>query len=59
MMRGNADASTVATAIADAIHADPPPARVVVPESSAGMAGLRGSMAPEQLRSILASSYGI
>ena len=59
MMRDQPDAADVATAIADAIHADPPPGRVVVPAASAGMAGLRGSMAPEQLRSILASSYGI
>lgn len=59
LMRESADASTVAVAIADAIHADPPPGRVVVPASSTAMAGLRGSMAPEQLRSILAASYGI
>ena len=59
LMRENADASPVAVAIADAIHADPPPGRVVVPASSAAMAGLRGSMAPEQLRPLLAASYGI
>ena len=59
MMRDQPDAADVATAIADAIHADPPPARVVVPASSAGLAGLRGTMAPEQLRSMLAASYGI
>ena len=59
LMRENDDASPVAVAIADAIHADPPPGRVVVPASSAAMAGLRGSMPPEQLRSVLAASYGI
>ena len=58
-MRNEGDASPVATAIADAIHADPPPARIVVPAASAGVAGLRGTMAPEQLRSVLAASYGI
>ena len=59
LMRDQGDASEVALAIADAIHADPPPARVVVPAASAGLAGLRGSMSPEQLRSMLAASYGI
>jgi NAD(P)-dependent dehydrogenase (short-subunit alcohol dehydrogenase family) len=59
MMRENDDASPVAVAIADAIHADPPPGRVVVPASSAATAGLRGSMAPEQLRSLISASYGI
>ena len=34
-MRANSDPGEVARAIADAIEADPPPARVVVPESSA------------------------
>ena len=59
MMRENPDASTVAEAIADAIHAEPPPGRVVVPAGSAATAGLRGSMRPEQLRALLAASYGI
>lgn len=59
LMRESGDATEVAIAIADAIHADPPPARVVVPATSAGLAGLRGSMPAEQLRSMLAASYGI
>ena len=59
LMREQGDASEVAAAIADAIHADPPPGRVVVPAASAGLAGLRGSMAPEQLRSVLAASFKI
>ena len=59
LMREQGGAAEVARAIADAIHADPPPGRVVVPAASAGLAGLRGSMAPEQLRSMLAASYGI
>ena len=59
LMQESDDPSPVAIAIADAIHTDPPPARVVVPAASAGVAGLRGSMPPEQLRTILASSYGL
>ena len=59
LMRGQGGAHEVATAIADAVHAETPPARVIVPAASAGLAGLRGSMAPEQLRSMLAGSYGI
>ena len=59
MMRDQPDATDVAIAIADAIHTDPPPGRVIVPAASAGLAGLRGSMSPEQLRSVLAASYGI
>lgn len=59
LMRAQGEASEVARAIADAVHADPPPGRVVVPSSSTGLAGLRGSMAPEQLRSMLSASYGI
>ena len=58
-MRNEGEASPVAMAIAEAIHADPPPARVVVPAASLSVAGLRGTMAPEQLRSVLAASYGI
>ena len=59
LMREAGDASPVATAIADAIHADPPPGRVVVPQASTGIAALRGTMPAEQLRSALAASYGI
>ncbi|HUP84168.1 MAG TPA: SDR family oxidoreductase [Acidimicrobiales bacterium] len=59
MMRQSDDPGEVATAIADAVDADPPPARVVVPASSAGMVAARGSMPPEKLRGLLAKSYGV
>jgi NAD(P)-dependent dehydrogenase (short-subunit alcohol dehydrogenase family) len=58
-MRRQANPAEVAVAVADAIDADPPPARVVVPASSAGVVTARGATPPEQLRSLLAASYGI
>ena len=59
LMRAEGDPSPVAVAIADAIHTDAPPGRVVVPAASSAVAGLRGSMPPEQLRAVIAASYGI
>jgi NAD(P)-dependent dehydrogenase (short-subunit alcohol dehydrogenase family) len=58
-MRRQACPEEVAVAVADAIEADPPPAWVVVPASSAGVVAARGATPPEQLRSLLAASYGI
>jgi NAD(P)-dependent dehydrogenase (short-subunit alcohol dehydrogenase family) len=58
-MREHADPTEVAVAIADAIHADPPPARVVVPASSGFIVQARGATPPEQLRQLLAQSYGV
>jgi NAD(P)-dependent dehydrogenase (short-subunit alcohol dehydrogenase family) len=59
MMRAADQPQDVASAIADAIHADPPPARVVMPPESAGFASARGTMPPEQLRDILRQTYGV
>jgi NAD(P)-dependent dehydrogenase (short-subunit alcohol dehydrogenase family) len=58
-MEQQANPEEVATAVADAIHADPPPARVVVPASSHGVVAARGPTPPEQLRNLLAASYGV
>ena len=58
-MLGSGPSDEVAVAIADAIHADPPPARVVVPAAQSFIVEARGPMAPEQLRELLASSYGL
>lgn len=58
-MRANSDPGEVARAVADAIAADPPPARVVVPESSAFIVTARGATPPEDLRALVAQSYGI
>jgi NAD(P)-dependent dehydrogenase (short-subunit alcohol dehydrogenase family) len=59
MMRAADTPQDVAAAIADAIHADPPPARVVVPAESAGFVAARGSVAPEQLRDVMRQTYGV
>jgi NAD(P)-dependent dehydrogenase (short-subunit alcohol dehydrogenase family) len=59
MMRAADTPEDVAVAIADAIHTDPPPARVVVPAESAGFVSARGTMPPEQLRDILRQTYGV
>jgi len=58
-MRQNDDPRAVAVAVADAIEADPPPARVVVPPESGFIVEARGATPPEQLRDLLAKSYGI
>lgn len=58
-MRAANTPEDVAVAIADAIHADPPPARVVVPATAAGVVQARGPMPPEQLRQLVAQSYGV
>ena len=58
-MRQNDDPEAVAVAVADAIEADPPPARVVVPEASTFIVQARGATPPEQLRSMLSQSYGV
>ena len=59
MMRAADTPEDVAIAIAEAIHADPPPARVVVPATSAGFVTARGTVEPEQLRDILRQTYGV
>ena len=59
MMRAANTPEDVAVAIADAIHADPPPARVVVPATSEAVVQARGPMAPEQLRQLVAQTYGV
>jgi NAD(P)-dependent dehydrogenase (short-subunit alcohol dehydrogenase family) len=59
MMRAADTPEDVATAIADAIHTDPPPARVVVPAESAGFVAARGTVPPEQLRDIMRQTYGV
>jgi NAD(P)-dependent dehydrogenase (short-subunit alcohol dehydrogenase family) len=59
MMRAADTPEDVAVAIADAIHAETPPARVVVPAASAGFVTARGTMPPEQLRDILRQTYGV
>jgi NAD(P)-dependent dehydrogenase (short-subunit alcohol dehydrogenase family) len=59
MMRAADTPEDVAVAVAEAIHADPPPARVVVPAASAGIAQARGTMAPEALRDLMRQSYGV
>lgn len=58
-MRDRSSPEEVAVAIADAIHAEPPPARVVVPPSESFIVGARGTMPPEQLRGLLASAYDL
>lgn len=58
-MRQNNDPGEVARAVADAIAADPPPARVVVPATSAFIVTARGATPPEELRALVAQSYGI
>jgi NAD(P)-dependent dehydrogenase (short-subunit alcohol dehydrogenase family) len=58
-MEQQANPEEVATAVADAIHPDPPPARVLVPASSHGVVAARGPTPPEQLRNLLAASYGV
>jgi NAD(P)-dependent dehydrogenase (short-subunit alcohol dehydrogenase family) len=58
-MVGSGPAEEVAVAIADAIHADPPPGRVVVPAGQSFIVQARGATPPEQLRDLLASSYGL
>jgi NAD(P)-dependent dehydrogenase (short-subunit alcohol dehydrogenase family) len=59
MMRAADTPQDVAVAIADAIHSDPPPARVVMPVESAGFVSARGAMPPEQLRDVLRQTYGV
>ena len=59
MMNAADTPEDVAVAIADAIHADVPPARVVVPASSEGIAQARGPMPPEQLRDLMRQTYGV
>lgn len=59
MMNAADTPEDVALAIADAIHAEVPPARVVVPASSEGIAQARGPMPPEQLRGLMGQTYGV
>jgi NAD(P)-dependent dehydrogenase (short-subunit alcohol dehydrogenase family) len=59
MMRAADTPQDVAVAIAEAIHADSPPARVVVPAASEGFVTARGTMPPEQLRAVLRDAYGV
>lgn len=58
-MLGSGPAEEVALAIADAVHADPPPARVVVPAGQSFIVEARGATPPEQLRALLRNSYGL
>lgn len=58
-MRARPAPDEVAVAIADAVHADVPPARVVVPESEEYIVAARGTTPPADLRALLASAYGL
>jgi len=57
-MAQNPDPGEVARAVADAVEADPPPARVVVPASAAFLVQARTS-GPEQVRALLGKAYGV
>ena len=57
-MRQNSDTGEVARAIADAVEADPVPARVVIPTAAALLAEAR-KLGPEDVREVLARVYGL
>jgi NAD(P)-dependent dehydrogenase (short-subunit alcohol dehydrogenase family) len=58
-MQQNANPADVAVAVADAIEADAPPPRVVVPAAMGFIAEARGTTPPETLRAMVAQSYGL
>lgn len=58
-MRAADTPEDVAVAVADAIHAEPPPARIVVPASSIGVVQAIAPVAPEQVRELVRATYGI
>lgn len=58
-MKANDKPEEVAVAIADAVHDQSSPARVIVPPAMAFVAEARAQTSPEQLRQALRQNYGL